>query len=287
MTMTDWICRHSAGLSQYALSEAIFSGRILYFEQLEPMAAAVGETRALLRAAFDPHPPESAHEVLSPDEHEARFSEAEQTFRSNTNIKNHIYRAIGAAGACVPETFCDRLRLRASPPRQRNAGRPFLSSSTPSHRDSWGSAILCQLNWWFPVFPLHRDRSLVIYPAHWVTGVDNNAQGWDWRRAGKDPDTPRAPTAMGHIDHTDEVRIVIEPGVLAVFSAAHLHAGVMNTTPLTRFSVETRTVNLDDLKAGRGAPNVDGLGRQRAYEWFSHMTDGRSLADVVASWQTE
>lgn len=282
--MSDWICRHSAGLSQQALSEAIFSGRILYFEQLEPMAVVVSETQALLRAAFSPHPPESAHEVLSPDEHEARFSEAEQTFRSNATIKDYIYRAIGAAGACMPETFCDRLRLRASPPQQRNAGRPFFSSSTPGHRDSWGSAILCQINWWFPVFPLHRDRSLVIYPAHWAKGVDNNAQGWDWRRAGKDPNTPRAPSAVGNIDNTDEVRVVIAPGMLAVFSAAHLHAGVMNTTPLTRFSVETRTVNLEDLKAGRGTPNIDGLGKQPAYEWFSSITDGRSLADVVASW---
>ena len=74
--MSDWICRHPVGLSQQALFEAIFSGRILYFEQLEPMAVAVRETQALPRAAFHPHPPKSAHEVLSPDEHEARFSEA-------------------------------------------------------------------------------------------------------------------------------------------------------------------------------------------------------------------
>jgi hypothetical protein len=281
--MSDWIRRHSAGLSQQALSEAIFSGRILYFEQLEPMGVVVAETQRLLRAAFDPHPPECAYGVLPPDEHEARFREAEQAFRSNATIKDYLYRALGAAGVHVSETFCDRLRVRASPPQQGNAGRPFFSSSTPGHRDSWGSAILCQINWWFPVFPLERDRTLAIYPAHWATGVDNNAQGWDWRRAGKDPNTPRAPGAVGHIDRSDEVRVVIAPGTLAAFSAAHLHAGVMNTTQLTRFSVETRTVNLDDLRAGRGAPNVDGMGSKLAYEWFSRMTDGRSLADVVTS----
>ena len=68
-------------------------------------------------------------------------------------------------------------------------------------------------------------------------------------------------------------------GTLAAFSAAHLHAGVLNTTRLTRFSVETRTVNLHDLLAKRGAPNVDGLGERPGYQWFHRVTDGMSLAD--------
>ena len=69
------------------------------------------------------------------------------------------------------------------------------------------------------------------------------------------------------------------PGTLAAFSAAHLHAGVLNTTRLTRFSVETRTINLDDLLTKRGAPKVDGVGERPAYEWFHRVTDGKSLAD--------
>lgn len=279
--MSDWIRSHSTGLSQRELSAAIFSGLILFFEQLAAMTAVVRESQALLRAAFDPHPPESAHELMSAHEHEARFKEAEQTFRASVAIKEQIYDAIGAAGAHLPDTFCDRLRLRASPPHQGRAGRAFHSSSTPPHRDSWGSAILCQINWWFPVFPLHEDRSLAIYPAHWATAVENDADGWNWRLAGKDPNTQRLPSVVGDIDRRDEIRVLITPGTLAVFSGAHLHAGEMNTTPLTRFSVETRTVNLEDLKAGRGASNVDGVGKRRRYEWFTRMTDGRSLADVA------
>jgi hypothetical protein len=148
------------------------------------------------------------------------------------------------------------------------------------HRDSWGSAILSQINWWFPVFPLHRDRTLALYPAHWNTPVVNNAPGWDWKRAGKDG-TPRLPTAQSAIDDRDEIRITAAPGTLAAFSAAHLHAGVLNTTPLARFSVETRTINLEDLRAGRGAPDVDGLGVRRAYEWFRRIPDGESLAEAM------
>lgn len=277
--MDNWIETHSSALTQKALSEAIFSGRILYFERLNPMAEAVREVQELLHAVFEPHAPESAHELLQTDEYQTRFDKAQQEFRASSRIKRHIYEAIGAAGAHLPDTFCDRLRLRASPPQHHNSDRAFFRSSTPVHRDSWGSAILSQINWWFPVFPLDRDRTLVIYPAHWSTRVANNAEGWDWKRAGKDNRTPRLPTAQGPVDDSGEIRITVPPGTLAAFSAAHLHAGVLNTTRLTRFSVETRTINLDDLLTKRGAPKVDGLGERPAYEWFHRVTDGKSLAE--------
>ncbi|HTA46316.1 MAG TPA: hypothetical protein VK789_27920 [Bryobacteraceae bacterium] len=278
---TNWIQTYSSGLTQNALSAAIFSGQILYFERLTPMVEAVAELQELLRAAFEPHAPVSAHEFLSKDEYQIRFDRAQHEFRSSSSIKGHIYEALAAAGSDLPGTFCDRLRLRASPPQNYNSDRSFFRSSTPVHRDSWGSAILSQINWWFPVFPLHRDRTLAIYPAHWTTGVANNAQGWDWKRAGKDACTPRLPTAQVPIDDSGEIRITAAPGTLAAFSAAHLHGGVLNTTPLTRFSVETRTINLDDLLAKRGAPNVDGVGERPGYPWFRRMTDGKPLADFV------
>jgi hypothetical protein len=264
------------------LSQAIFSGQILYFEGLHPIAEAVRHLQELLQAAFEPHAPESAHEFLAEQEFQRLFDKAQEEFRASSRIRQQIYEALGAAGAHLPDTFCDRLRLRASPPQHYSSGRPYFRSSTPIHRDSWGSAILSQINWWFPIFPLHRDRTLAIYPAHWSTRIANDAQGWDWKRAGKDG-TPRLPTAQGPVDDREEIRVTVPTGTLVVFSAAHLHAGVLNTTPLTRFSVETRTISVEDLLARRGAPDVDGLGARPAYEWFHRVTDGKPLSDLIAS----
>ena len=243
------------------------------------MAEAVRELQELLQTLFEPYSPESAHEFVPADEYEAGFAKAQEEFRTSGRIRQHIYEAMAAAGAHLPDTFCDRLRLRASPPERYHSGRPFFRSSTPAHRDSWGSALLCQVNWWFPVFALDPDRTLALYPAHWNTRVANDAEGWDWKRAGKG--SPRLPTAQGPIDARDEIRVTVAPGTVAVFSAAHLHGGVLNTTRLTRFSVETRTINLEDLRAKRGAPNVDGLGERPGYEWFRRVTDGQSLADLI------
>lgn len=137
--MKNWINTHSSALTQEALSEAIFSGQVLYFKRLQSMAEAVLEVQELLQSVFEPHAPESAHEFLRADEYQVRFDKAQKEFRASGRIRRHIYEAMDAAGAHLPHTFCDRLRLRASPPHQYNSGRAFLRSSTPVHRDSWGS----------------------------------------------------------------------------------------------------------------------------------------------------
>ena len=46
----------------------------------------------------------------------------------------------------------------------------------------------------------------------------------------------------------------------------------------TRFSTEVRTANIEDLRAGRGAPNVDGAAPRQPLEWFHSLADGASLA---------
>jgi hypothetical protein len=38
-----------------------------------------------------------------------------------------------------------------------------------------------------------------------------------------------------------------------------MHSSVPNTSGRTRFSIDFRTVNLDDVAARRGAPNVDSV----------------------------
>lgn len=280
--MSKWVRETVAGLNHGALSAAIFSGQIIYFEGLPTMASAVHEMRKLLRAAFSPWSPQTAHQFLTSQEHSDRFSEAVQAFRNSAAIKELIYRAICAAGVHGPDTFCDRLQLRASPPSILKADRPYYRNVTPAHRDSWGSAIRCQINWWSPIYPLQPDNTLVIYPAHWDKAIENNALGWDWRQVDTNPHVPRLPMALGPVDSMDEVRLLMRPGVLAAFSAAHLHAGVTNTTDLTRFSIETRTVDVKDLTSGRGAQIVDGLGERPAFSWFSRMTDDFSLAEFLS-----
>lgn len=43
-----------------------------------------------------------------------------------------------------------------------------------------------------------------------------------------------------------------------MFSSNHLHASAPNTSGVTRFSYDLRTVNLDDVRTDKGPRNVDG-----------------------------
>ena len=42
-----------------------------------------------------------------------------------------------------------------------------------------------------------------------------------------------------------------------MFSAAQMHSSVPNTSGKTRFSIDFRLVNIDDVAAKRGAPKMD------------------------------
>ena len=93
--------------------------------------------------------------------------------------------------------------------------------------------------------------------------------------------TGLVPEPSEPVDTASELRLVIEPGDLLCFSAAHVHAGVPNSAGVARFSVEVRTVDAGDVADDHGAPNVDGEAHRVAKDWFStcgrwHTSDGGS-----------
>jgi ectoine hydroxylase-related dioxygenase (phytanoyl-CoA dioxygenase family) len=53
------------------------------------------------------------------------------------------------------------------------------------------------------------------------------------------------------------VRVVCPPGGLILFSGAHLHGTVPNTSGRSRFSIDFRTAHIDELRRVSGAPAID------------------------------
>jgi hypothetical protein len=152
------------------------------------------------------------------------------------------------------------------------------------HRDTWGSNVPQQTNWWATIRPLSAERTIAFYPGYWSRPIENTSADWDLdeiralRRSGKrDEDIAIVPEPSEPVDTSSELRIVAEPGDLLCFSGAHLHASVPNVSGQTRVSVELRTVNLDDVANGRGAPDLDGHAPQVPLGWFRSMEDGSPL----------
>lgn len=202
--------------------------------------------------------------------------------RADESILEGVRGVFAAVGLDTHVNYDDGLKVRTQVPYSRSG----LHGVAPlaAHRDTWGSNIMAQTNWWAPIFPITPERTMALFPTWFERPVANDSADWDFaevtrrlRRDGRLAGYPRLPTATEPLAREDAVPVDIEPGDLMAFSGAHLHASVPNTTDKTRFSFEIRTVNIIDASAGRGAPNVDGKAPRTAWGLFRRMTDRHKL----------
>ena len=85
-----------------------------------------------------------------------------------------------------------------------------------------------------------------------------------------------------------QIRIVCKIGGIILFSAAHMHSTVPNTSGFTRFSIDFRTVHFDDVVTKSGAPNIDSECTGTTLRDYLRGTDlSRLPDDVVAPYDTE
>jgi len=80
-----------------------------------------------------------------------------------------------------------------------------------------------------------------------------------------------------------EVRFVVPPGGIIVFSGAQLHSTLPNTTNVVRWSIDFRTVNIDDIVSRRGAPNTDSASTGTSLRDFLRVADFASIPDDLVA----
>jgi hypothetical protein len=253
-------------------SEALFRGDLLIFKDVAPLrrfSMLVGE---LIGTEFG-DTPEHAQFDLTPEEFTAKANDVIGRCRRHPPALQGFRDALQHVGVDLDLTYWDWLHLRIQPHHDFTE-----TGSLGFHRDTWSSNIGAQTNWWTPVLPITRERTIAMYPAYWSRPLANTSASWDLQRVREMPLVPRP---CEPVDTDSELRIVIEPGDLLCFSGAHLHASVPNTSGATRFSIEVRTVAAGDVQAGRSAPNVDGEAPRVAWRWFRGITSGASLADLA------
>jgi hypothetical protein len=80
-----------------------------------------------------------------------------------------------------------------------------------------------------------------------------------------------------------QIRIVCPPGGVILFSAAQMHSSVPNTSGVTRFSIDFRTVHLGDVVAKQGAPNIDAECTGTVMRDFLRGTDFSPIPQAIIS----
>ena len=272
------------------LYAALYAGQVVRYSGLPAMAALIATTRAFVEERLA-HPPAEVHRYIAHTELAPRLAAIQRDYSRSSEMKK-LWQALFAAAGLDPEdTARDRFVLRFQVHSDAGATLPWARSTATVgfHRDTWGTNLPAQVNWWAPVWPITAGRTFAIHPALWDVPIENNSAGFDladvMHRSRTAPETlgpgQLAPRPLRPVEPRGGVPVVIEPGEIIAFSSAHAHVGVPNHTGLTRVSLETRTISIADLRAGRGAPNVDGHGRWAAPGMFRRLSDGRALHELL------
>lgn len=256
-----------SGASPEALSTRLFDGALVVFERLDAVAHLTRRVREIVEETFGTADPARAEAALAPEDFRHRSTAARRRVADDETTDRLWRRALNEAGYPAGECYIDRLRLRVVPSRSEIHGR--IIRPLPAHRDSWASGISAQINWWMPLYPLAATRTMLIWPHAFRLPVANDSGSWDFDEliTGQNKGYPMLPTAETPAE--PGIPVIIDSEKLLAFSAAHLHASVSDDTGMTRFSLDTRTTWLGDVRAGRGAPNVDGAARICHWEWFT------------------
>ena len=275
----------TAAESDQDRANAIFSGAVLVYRSLPAMHDLVRCLREITLREIALSDPCSAESLLGPKEFRRRASRVRQMVREDVDIARLYKKVFLEVGVDLSALFYDHFKLRFQPSSEAARSRYMLD--LPAHRDTWGSNIHSQINWWAPIWPVTVDRTIGIFPAQWNVPVPNFSAEWSYReliaRIQEDGRTeyPMLPQCIAPPLSTEAVPIVIQPGDVMAFSGAHLHCSMPNRSGLVRISTETRTVSAHDLYYSRAANNIDCGASISHFDWFRHIEVGDSLAEHV------
>jgi len=193
------------------------------------------------------------------------LAELKPKFIHHPRSKEYIQGMLVELGCDLGKTYFDVPRMRtAFPGDYLKSG---IAYAFHPHRDTWYSAPMCQINWWMPIYALNADNCMAIHPHYWDRPVKNGSSQYNYARWNQESrhsaaqhvksDTRVQPKPEEPVELDPQVRLVCDVGGVFLFSAAQLHSTVPNISELTRYSIDFRTVHLDDVWGRIGAPNVD------------------------------
>jgi hypothetical protein len=273
-----------------ARRQNLYNGQIFVFSARPSSIALIEHARDLITEAFGSLDPETAQYKMPVEEFAAVLTELKPKFIHHPTSKERIQALLSEFGCDLRKTYFDVPRLRTS------TSDDYLTSGISyafhPHRDTWYSAPFSQLNWWIPIFPVVPENVMAFHPRYWSQGVRNGSRRYDyyeWNATSRKTaaqhiktDTRDQPKPEEPVELDPQVRVVPEPGGVLLFSGNQFHSTVPNNSGRTRFSIDFRTVHVDDVVARREAPNVDSECTGTTLRDFLRGTDLQRIDEQVA-----
>jgi hypothetical protein len=271
--------------------QELYRGSVLVYSP-SPAALQLCEfAQELIEAAFHPYDPRMIHENMPVERCVEILADLKPKFIHHPKSKELIHRLLTERGCDLAKTYFDVPRLRTAFPSD------YLSSGIAyafhPHRDTWYSAPSSQVNWWIPVYEICSENGLAFHPRYWDEAVRNSSNTYNyyaWNRNSRQSaaqyvkaDTREQPRPLVPLGPDPQLRVVANVGGALLFSAAQLHSSVPNTCGVARYSIDFRTVHLDDVWNKCGAPNIDSAATGTTLRDYIRATDYSHLPeDAVA-----
>lgn len=270
--------------------DALYGGDLIVRSPSPATEAFVAHAREMISATFDGMDPLLAQHRLEVEEFAARFAPLKSAFIHAPQSLRCIKAILEEAGCDPDQTYIDVPRMRVS------TSDGYLTSGAAyahhPHRDTWYSAPMAQINWWMPLWDFEPSAGMAFHPRYWSEPLRNGSHAFDyyrWNSEGRAQahlhvrtDTRVQPKAEEPVELEPEVRIVPRAGACILFSAAQLHSTCRNVSGRSRYSVDFRVLNIADVAARHGAPNIDSAPTGTSLRDFVRMRDFAPMPEEIA-----
>jgi hypothetical protein len=275
-------------LSDWDRRQALYDGDIFVYSPVPASLKLCALARAMIETAFAPHDSRRISEHLSMEECAAILAKLKPEFIHHPDCKVLLPEITTALGGDPEAIYFDVPRMRSAYPTD------YLTSGIAyafhPHRDTWFSAPMCQINWWLPIYDIAPQNCMAFHPRYFNKPVRNNSEVYnyyEWNRTSRADaarhvrsDSREQPKAQEAIER-EEIRLLCPPGGIILFAGAQLHETVPNTSGVARYSIDFRTVHLDDVRAHRGARNIDSRSTGTTMRDYLRCSDLARLPEEV------
>lgn len=258
------IIRFNPNIDDLKRRELLFDGDFIFYSKRKSLENLTAHANSLIVKAFG-NDPEKAQYTMPVTEFVKIAGALKTEFTNALRTKELIREILVEFNVDVKKTYFDVPRLRIV--TSDNFLTAGVGYAYKAHRDTWYASPASQINWWMPVYDISRENTMSIYPGYWDKPIKNSSEvlNYDeWCNEGRklaastiDKDTRKHPLPTETVDETTETRFVLASGEMMIFSAAQLHATAPNSSGKTRFSMDFRTIHMEDFVQEKGAKNID------------------------------
>jgi hypothetical protein len=267
----------------------LYNGDLFIFSPCPSSLALCEFAREMIQEEFGGLDPGAAQYHLPVQEYAAILSRLKPQFIHHPKSKLYIQGILRERGCDLNQTYFDVPRMRSS--TSDNYLTTGIAYAWHPHRDTWYSAPHSQLNWWMPIYEIDADNGVAFHPRYWTEPVANDSTIYNYYEWNKNhravasqfikEDTRPLPRPLKPVELDPQVRPVCPIGGIILFSGAQLHSSVPNTSGRTRFSIDFRTVHIEDVKGKRGAPNIDAACTGTSLRDFLKATDFSRIPEEI------